>query len=331
MPPCLFYWYLTGCDKATGFFQLSLGSKAVWGFVKPVILFSKIQSPPGYSGPCKRTNLVIIRKSGFRSSVRATKWQLSDVCNSLTRSEIMLMWLKVPRWLCFRGTVMKNLLQSLENSGSSFWGKDTPFNPLNIWLVFPIWSYPWWCLEAIIMHFVCRRQHATSKWQQNTGTLNKCVTGKDNDHLTIQPPLWRQHVFLECRKKQVNKLNTHVSLCSSSYRHTDACHNIAEWEDRHVLGSIHPTHTQPLRSNPFDHCDVVLTVETVVGYCKQIYQQDQYTVRQAFESDLFSKLSGGFSSVVRELPSTVTTESLTVGLTWAIWAETAQTCRYVHI
>lgn len=137
--------------------------------------------------------------------------------------------------------------------------------------------------------------------------------------------------FWNVGKKQVNKLNTHVSLCSSTYRCTDACHNIAEWEDRHVLGSIHPTHAQPLRSNPFDHCDVVLTVETVVGFCKQIYQQDQYTVRQAFKSDLFSKLSGGLSSVVRELPSTVTTESLTVGLTWAIWAETAQTCRYVHI
>lgn len=119
-PPYLFCWYLTEWDKARGFFQLSPGSKAVWGFLKPVIMFSKIHSSAGYPGPCKRTNLVIIRKSGFRSSVRATKWWLSDVCNSLTRSEIMLMWLKVPRWLCFRGTVMKNVLQSLEYSGSSF-------------------------------------------------------------------------------------------------------------------------------------------------------------------------------------------------------------------
>lgn len=139
-------------------------------------MFSEIQSSPGYSGPCKHTNLVINRKSGFRSLVRATKWRLKNVCNSLTRSEIMLMWRKVPWWLCFRGTVMKNVLQSLEYRGSSFWGNDTPFNPGNIWLFF---------------------------------SLNKCLAVKDNDrrhYLTIQPLLWRQQVFLESQKETSNEV-----------------------------------------------------------------------------------------------------------------------------
>lgn len=33
-----------------------------------------------------------------------------------------MIWLNVPRPPCFKGTVMKNVVQSLENTGSSFWG-----------------------------------------------------------------------------------------------------------------------------------------------------------------------------------------------------------------
>lgn len=45
------------------------------------------------------------------------------VRKSCTWLEIMVMWLNVPRPPCFKGIVMKKVLQSLENTGSSFWGK----------------------------------------------------------------------------------------------------------------------------------------------------------------------------------------------------------------
>lgn len=48
---------------------------------------------------------------------------LLKVCNSFTRLEIMVMWLNVPRPPCFKGMVTKNVVQSLENTGSSFWKK----------------------------------------------------------------------------------------------------------------------------------------------------------------------------------------------------------------
>lgn len=159
----------------------------------------------------------------------------------------MLMWLKVPRWLCFRGTVMKNVLQSLEYSGSSFWGNDTPFNPGKICLVFPNLMFllvvPWGHNHAFCL------EKTTITWRSS----------HFSDVSTF---------FWNVRKKHVNELNAHVSRSSSSYRCTDACHNIAERENWHVLGSIHPTHAQPLRSHPLDHCDVVVTVETVVDCCK---------------------------------------------------------------
>lgn len=37
----------------------------------------------------------------------------------------MVMWLNVPLPPCFKGTVMKNVLQSLEKTGSSFWRRDS--------------------------------------------------------------------------------------------------------------------------------------------------------------------------------------------------------------
>lgn len=187
--------------------------------------------------------------------VKATKRMLTNVCNSLTRSEIMLMWLKVPRWLCFRGTVMKNVLQSLEYSGSSFWGDDTPFNPGKMYLAFPNQMFllvvPWghnhaFCLEKTTW---CMLTAATITWRSS----------HFSDVSTF---------FWNVRKKHVNKLNANVSRSSSSYRCTDACHNIAERENRHVLGSIHPAHAQPLRSHPLDHCDVVVTGETAGECCK---------------------------------------------------------------
>lgn len=61
------------------------------------------------------------RRTGFVSTMTLTALVLMKACHSFTRLEIMVMWLKVPRSPCFKGTVMKNVVQSLEKAGSSFW------------------------------------------------------------------------------------------------------------------------------------------------------------------------------------------------------------------
>lgn len=60
--------------------------------------------------------------TAFVSTVTLNALVLMKACLSFTRLEIMVMWLKVPRSPCFKGTVMKNVVQSLEKAGSSFWG-----------------------------------------------------------------------------------------------------------------------------------------------------------------------------------------------------------------
>lgn len=48
----------------------------------------------------------------------------------------MVMWLNVPRPPCFRGMVMKNVAQSLENTGSSDWETDesVSLSPWALWI-----------------------------------------------------------------------------------------------------------------------------------------------------------------------------------------------------
>lgn len=103
----------------------------------------------------------------------------AEECFFLTRSEIMVMWLKVPRLLCFRGAVMKNVLQSLEYSGSSFWGNRNTGN-VKYFIAISWTDVP---LGGASCLLVCRRHRA---------------------HLTIKPLLWCHHIFLE-RQRETRK------------------------------------------------------------------------------------------------------------------------------
>lgn len=67
------------------------------------------------------------------------------------------------------------------------------FNPLNIDFVF---------FNLIILFVVnWGHNHAFCSWKTLNQFLAAGLTGKDYNHLTVQPLLWRLHIFLECQKE----------------------------------------------------------------------------------------------------------------------------------